>query len=473
MNKIVSLQETVGKGYAEFWNFKGDEVILMGSKASKKSKTTALRWAKLLKEYPRACLLATRATANTLRDSCYADMKWAMTKLDLLNEWDFITSPLQATNKYTGQKIFFRGLDDFQKIASITIDDPELVLCFGWFEEAFEMKDEETYTNIRMSLRGQLPEGYFLQTVASFNPWLVNHWLVRKVVNNLVPQKKVLDELGKQIVIKESKENIVYQGVAMEVEAQQLFLITNHKLNEFLDKNDLVRLERLKRENEKKYDTVGLGMPGTANGLVYEDVFDNNNILEYNKAKELRYIDYVGGVDYGQVESATTGMFMGLQGVYDKLVIFDEYYHSNFNVNKKKEITEYAADLVNFFQAKHIEFELKRTLLIYVDNATPGFIQLLNQEAKRQKAFMLKFVKCWKMKVKERQDITKGLMAQKKWLVTDHCVNYISEVENCEYESGKEVRKKDPAHAIDGSEYGATPYLEKILKRGEINENDR
>ena len=49
-------------------------------------------------------------------------------------------SPVEATNTKTGQKIFFRGLDDWQKIASITIDDPNLVLCWVWFEEAFEIE---------------------------------------------------------------------------------------------------------------------------------------------------------------------------------------------------------------------------------------------------------------------------------------------------------------------------------------------
>ena len=69
MNKeVIRLQEIVGKGYATFWNFKGDEVILMGSKGSKKSKTIALRWMYLLKKYPRACLLAMRDTAITLKD---------------------------------------------------------------------------------------------------------------------------------------------------------------------------------------------------------------------------------------------------------------------------------------------------------------------------------------------------------------------------------------------------------------------
>ena len=76
----ISLQEIVGKGYATFWKFKGDEAIIMGSKGSKKSKTIALRWMKLLKQYPKACLLAMRDTALTIKDSVYADLVWGAKK---------------------------------------------------------------------------------------------------------------------------------------------------------------------------------------------------------------------------------------------------------------------------------------------------------------------------------------------------------------------------------------------------------
>lgn len=126
----ISLQELIGKGYATLWNFKGDEAIIIGSKGSKKSKTIALRWMKLLKQYPRACLLAMRDTALTIKDSVYADLVWAAKKIKVYAEWKFTTNPLLAVNKYTGQKIFFRGLDDWEKLASITIDDPNLVLCW-------------------------------------------------------------------------------------------------------------------------------------------------------------------------------------------------------------------------------------------------------------------------------------------------------------------------------------------------------
>ena len=62
----ISLQEIVGKGYATFWKFKGDEAIIMGSKGSKKSKTIALRWMKLLKKYPNVNKILESTNPNNL-----------------------------------------------------------------------------------------------------------------------------------------------------------------------------------------------------------------------------------------------------------------------------------------------------------------------------------------------------------------------------------------------------------------------
>lgn len=40
--KRVDIPKLVGKGYGEFWKFKGRYRVVKGSRASKKSKTTAL-----------------------------------------------------------------------------------------------------------------------------------------------------------------------------------------------------------------------------------------------------------------------------------------------------------------------------------------------------------------------------------------------------------------------------------------------
>lgn len=233
----------------------------MGSKGSKKSKTVALRWMYLLKKYPRACLLAMRDTALTIKDSVYADLIWAAKKLKLYDEWKFTSNPMLATNKLTGQKIFFRGLDDWEKLASITIDDPNLVLCWGWFEEAYEINKKDTYDKVKMSIRGKMPDGYFNQTVASFNPWNEQHFIVKTLTNKLTPDEQVLLEKGKQELIVEEEQEFEYQGKIVKETVSQLLMITNYKLNEFLDIKDYARYEKKKKEDYEDYKTSGLGMP--------------------------------------------------------------------------------------------------------------------------------------------------------------------------------------------------------------------
>jgi len=293
----LSMQEIVGKGYATFWNFKGDEVIMEGSKSSKKSKTIALRWMALLKKYPRACLLAMRAFGNTMRDSVWADLKWASQRLHLDGEWEFTKSPLEATNKITGQKILFRGLDDWMKIASISLDNPYLVLCWSWFEEAFEMEEKDTYDKVRMSLRGELPEGYFNQSVASFNPWAEEHFIVKKITDKLTPNEQILLEKGKQELICRDEEEIEYNGEMIKIEVTQLLMITNYKLNEFLSLKDRARFEKLKREDYEDYKTTGLGIPGMPQGRYFNEFNKQIHIVEPFEIPDhwKRYI----AMDYG------------------------------------------------------------------------------------------------------------------------------------------------------------------------------
>ena len=102
--KYYHLPDIVGKGYKKFWNFKGRYRVCKGSRASKKSKTTALWFIYNLMKYPDANLLVIRKTFRTLKDSCFADLKWACHRLGCDHLWSFTLSPLEATYLPTGQK---------------------------------------------------------------------------------------------------------------------------------------------------------------------------------------------------------------------------------------------------------------------------------------------------------------------------------------------------------------------------------
>ena len=78
-------------------------------------------------------MLVVRKTGRTLKDSVFTQLKWAIHKLQVDDFWKFTESPLEMTYLPTGQKIYFRGLDDPLKVTSIAVDVG--VLCWMWIEE--------------------------------------------------------------------------------------------------------------------------------------------------------------------------------------------------------------------------------------------------------------------------------------------------------------------------------------------------
>lgn len=128
--KEVSLKEIVGQGYEAFWASKHRYVVCKGGRASKKSTTAALKIITRMMQYPEANCLVVRQVAATLKDSCFAQLQWAIERLGVSKWWKSRVSPLELEYIPTGQKILFRGCDDGMKITSITVKKG--VLCWAW-----------------------------------------------------------------------------------------------------------------------------------------------------------------------------------------------------------------------------------------------------------------------------------------------------------------------------------------------------
>ena len=234
-NKVY-LPDIVGKGYGVFWRFKGRYKVVKGSRASKKSSTQSLKVIMEIMENPCINWLVVRKTERTLRDSCFAQLKWAMRQLKVERYFKCSVSPLEITYIPTGQKILFRGLDDPLKVTSITVEVG--ALCRLWIEEAYEIMSEDAFNRLDESIRGQLPQGMYHQVVLTFNPWSDRHWL----------KKRFFDEPSPNV----------------------LALTTNYMCNEFLSESDLALFEEMKK-NPKRYQVAGLGNWGVIEGLVYEN----------------------------------------------------------------------------------------------------------------------------------------------------------------------------------------------------------
>ena len=60
-----------------------------------------------------------RKFGNTSRESTFAQIEWGIRKLGVDELWESTLAPLTYIYRPTGQKIYFRGLDDATKTKSI------------------------------------------------------------------------------------------------------------------------------------------------------------------------------------------------------------------------------------------------------------------------------------------------------------------------------------------------------------------
>ncbi len=311
MRKIeISVGELIGGGYKRFWNFRGRYRVVKGSRASKKSKTAALWFIFNLMKFPGANLLVVRKTFCTLKNSCFTELKWAINRLQVGRFWDISESPLEMVFKPTGQRIYFRGLDDPNKITSITVAVG--ALCWLWVEEAYEINREQDFNMIDESIRGTVPEGLFKQVTLTFNPWNENHWLKRRFFDVQVGT----DESGAPIYAERVGD--------VSEDGEILAMTTDYRCNEWLDESDRALFERMKINNPARYRVAGLGCWGSADGIVYNNFeVGNFNVDELRQSPSIKA---VFGLDFGYTNDPSA-LFCGLADVSAmRLYVFDELY---------------------------------------------------------------------------------------------------------------------------------------------------
>ena len=397
MKKIkIHLPDVVGKGYKTFWNFKGRYRVVKGSRASKKSKTTALWYIYNMMKYKDANTLVVRKTFRTLKDSCYTELKWAVKRLHVEHLWNFTLSPLEATYTPTGQKIYFRGLDDPLKVTSITVDSG--VLCWMWIEEAYEIMNEGDFDMLDESIRGEVPDNLFKQVTITFNPWNERHWLKKRFFDN-------------------SDEDT-------------LAITTNYLINEWLDKADKAVFERMRVNNPRRYAVAGLGGWGIVDGLVYENWKEQPFTLE-----DIRHCKTRCGMDFGYTNDPTAVPIMFLDKENKKLYIWDELYKKGLSNRKIKD------ELIEMGYGKE---------RITADSAEPKSIDELSSLG-----LHIKGAKKGKDSINNGIQYIQEL----EIIIHPRCVNFLTEISNYTWDKDKFGTKlnkpiDDFNHLMDAMRYG-------------------
>lgn len=162
-------------------------IACKGGRGSGKSSDIALLIIILVKHFA-VNAVCIRKTDNTLEQSVYEQLKWAISELGLTSEFKFNKSPLRITYVPRGNYIVFRGAQNPERIKSLK--DSRFPFAIGWIEELAEFKTEDEVKTITNSLlRGELADGLFYKFFYSYNPPKRKHsWVNKKYESRFQPE---------------------------------------------------------------------------------------------------------------------------------------------------------------------------------------------------------------------------------------------------------------------------------------------
>ena len=394
----------VGKGYATFWHFKGRYRVVKGSRRSKKSKTMAIESIYKIMKHPLSNMLVVRKTYRTLKDSCFTELKWAIRRLQVEHLWQVKESPLEMTYIPTGQKIYFRGLDDPLKITSIAVEVG--VLSWMWIEEAYEITKEEDFDTLAESMLGDCPEGLWKQITLTFNPWSDRTWI----------KARFFDVQDPDI----------------------LAITTDYRCNEWLSEADRKEFERMAKNNPRRYRVAGLGEWGVVDGLIYEKYTEQAFTLSQLPNDAVSAF----GLDFGYTNDPSA-LFCGFISLeHRRLYVWDEMYKkgmSNKAIFQEVSRMGYAKEQItgDCAEPKSID-ELKGLGLTRIKGAKKGKDSINNG-------------------IQWIQDL--------EIIVHPRCVNFLTEISQYQWKKdkfGKPLNEPDgDDHLMDAMRYALERFIQK------------
>lgn len=271
------------------------EYVFKGGRGSTKSTTVGMTIVELMNNNHDIHAVVCRKVGNTIKDSVYNKIKWAIGKQEFTEKFDSKLSPMEITLKATGQKIYFRGADDPDKIKSI---NPEFgYIGILWFEELDQFAGPEEIRKIEQSaIRG----GNLAWIFKSFNP------------------PKTMNNWANKYVLEPKENRIVHSSTYLDVPKGWLG-------QPFIDE-----AEHLKEVNPNAYEHEYMGI---ANG-------NGGNVFEYLEIRditdeEIGHMDRIfAGVDYGWYPDAFCYLRTYYDSAREKIYLIDELYVNKWSNSK-------------------------------------------------------------------------------------------------------------------------------------------
>ena len=139
--------------------------------------------------------LVLRQVARTLSQSVYNQVAKEVRAMGLSAQFSFQRGEMTARCLASGAEILFAGLDDVEKLKSVTPSHG--VFTDIWVEEATELRYED-YKQLTKRLRGRA--GVEKRITLSFNPLTKGHWIYRRFFTGWAEGQRRLVQPGLLIV---------------------------------------------------------------------------------------------------------------------------------------------------------------------------------------------------------------------------------------------------------------------------------
>ncbi len=271
---------------------------LYGGRGSTKSSFASIEIIFGMMQDPNANAACFRKVGNTLAESVFEQLLWAIEQLGVSHLWKVTRSPLRLSYKPTGQRIIFRGCDDPNKSKSIKIRNG--YFKFIWFEERAEFDSDDDERKILQSLmRG----GDKYVVFYTWNP------------------PKSLNSWVNQDVLKVRDDTVCSHSTYLTVPKGWL----GEKF--FKEANELKKENRIKYRNEYLGEATGTG----------GKVFDNVIIREITDAEIAVFDKIKQGLDFGFAADPLAFERTHYNKKQRKLYIFAEVYQVNLKTQKAVE----------------------------------------------------------------------------------------------------------------------------------------
>lgn len=286
--KINLHADTINRAYVPYLLAPERYQIYFGGSSSGKSVFLATRVA--IDALQGRNTLVVRKVGRTIRGSCWNEIIKAISRMNLLAYFDISKSETMITAKNNGAQILFAGLDDVEKVKSITPQNGALTDV--WMEEATECGYED-FKQLDKRLRGL--SRHSKRMTLSFNPVYQTHWLYKAFFG------------------------IWQDGATVARSADTLILKTTYKDNRFLTDDDRAALEREK--DPYFYAVYTLGNWGALGDTIFRN-WRTEDLSGIEQAYPLRFY----GLDFGFASDPCAAVNCAYDRKHGRIYIFSELY---------------------------------------------------------------------------------------------------------------------------------------------------